>query len=347
MKMFMKNRMWRDHWQVIAGASVVVVALFCWSFLQAANSTNSIHFIHLGNREDIDRVFRSGEPWLVLCSKPDAILPDVFDKASKRLVGKAVHVGVVDCHDKLPSGKSVFKKFLLRDDISPTVFTIANGEKPKQVHPFHHLQKQLHEVQNTKQLEDKCLGKTATACVLIHRNGKQKFDEYQKQWIQALMHEHRLVKFVWMDASILKLSVDSLFKKPITDSSHHRLVLFKRATKARDDITSPASWSAKAYTSYFDKLPVQTFLNEHAIGDVSSDSFRLLTKEVTVKRRPKKQPATQTPQEIAERERRERMDEASKEHFPQGVDENELQEDLPSSDRAIHEDIEVLDLDEL
>ncbi|RHY67618.1 hypothetical protein DYB38_007162 [Aphanomyces astaci] len=362
MKMFLKNRMWREHWQVIAGSLVIIVALFGWFFLQAATSTRSVHFIQLSEPADVHRVFQSGEPWLVLCSRPDAILPEVFEKATKRLEGK-IHVGVVDCHDKLPSGKSVFKKFLLRDDIVPTIFTIANGGKPKQVIPLHssrpppscpalaaqtlvQVQKSLHEVQSTKQLDDKCL-KASTACVLIHRAGKQKFDEYQKQWLQALMHEHRLVKFVWMDASILKLSVDSLFKKPITDSSHHRLVLFKKATNRG----ASSQWTAKAYTSYFDQLPVQAFLNEYATAPVPSQSFRTLTKQVTVTRRAKKvqsAPPSRTPQEVAELERlrRERMEEESKEHFPQGVDEDGS-DAHPTADDNDEEEEEVLDLDEL
>ncbi|KAF0697675.1 Aste57867_11646 [Aphanomyces stellatus] len=358
MKMFLKNRMWKDHWQVLVGVSAVVVALFAYFFLQHANSEQSIQLIHLSNKVDVDRVFRSGEPWIVLCSKEDSVLPEVFDKASKRLSSK-INVGVVDCNGRLPSGKTVYNKFLIRDDIVPTVFTVANGEKPKQLF-LNYLQKPkalasqalvqvkktLHEVQNTKQLEDKCLGKS-TSCVLIYRTGK-KFDEYQKTWLQTVMERHRLVKFAWMDSSILSLSVESLLKKPATQNQH-RLVVFKKVQSTDGNTTT----LAKSYTSYFEQLAVEAFLDEHVAAKGDTDSFRPLTKPVTVKRRPKPTPATKqtdsqpkrTAEDIAEleRQRRARMDEESQQFYPEEVDEPvDVAADIDDEDEDV-----VIDLDDL
>ncbi|CAK4621342.1 hypothetical protein LEN26_021227 [Aphanomyces euteiches] len=374
MKMFLKNRMWKEHWQVLVGSVVVIIALFAWIFLQAANSKQVLHHIQLTNSNDVDRVFRSGEPWLVLCSNADAVLPEVFDKASKRVVGK-INVGVLDCHDKLPSGKSVYNKFLLREDISPTVFTIANGEKPKQLflnylqkpkilatQALEQVKKTLHEVQNTKQLDDKCLGKKSS-CVLVYRTGK-KFNDYEKQWLQSIMENHRQTAFVWMDASILSLSVESLFKKAATQGQNC-LVLFK---KVKGNGNAAPSTVAKAYTSYFEQLPVESFIDE--FGGVSTDesAFRPLTKSVTITRRPKPTPKptakpaqtkpspanaqpteTRTPQEIAEieRQRRERMEEESKSHYPEYVDEDEIDTTTATEAGEDEDDSEVLDLDEL
>jgi hypothetical protein len=133
LKMFMKNRMWRDHWYVIVAVVTIVVAVFSASVFQFSTSKDHIYRIDVTNEPLLARVFQSGEPWVVLCSKPDDIMPDVFSKASKRLADKSF-AGVIDCTQQLPaSGKTVLARFGIKKSISPTVFTVANGEKPKQV----------------------------------------------------------------------------------------------------------------------------------------------------------------------------------------------------------------------
>jgi len=135
MKMFLKNRMWRDHWQILTAVGLIVVAMFASAFVQFSYSDQHIYQIRTSDTILMHKVFKSGEPWTVLCSKPDDILPKLFDKASKKLVGKSF-IGVLDCSEILGSGKSVYERFNIRRDITPTIFTVANGEKPKQVLDF-------------------------------------------------------------------------------------------------------------------------------------------------------------------------------------------------------------------
>lgn len=130
--MFIKNRMWREHWQVLAAVGVIVVALFASAFLQFSNAKDQMHRLEISDNAQMTRVFRSGEPWVVLCTKPDDIIPDVFVKLPKRLAHKS-YAGVLDCTQTLPSGKTVLARYGIKTSISPTVFTVANGGKPKQV----------------------------------------------------------------------------------------------------------------------------------------------------------------------------------------------------------------------
>ncbi|OQS04296.1 hypothetical protein THRCLA_03461 [Thraustotheca clavata] len=347
LKLFLEHRMWRDHWMAISVVFAIIAALFVGFFVQFSYSETRVHMIQLDDDTHVHRVFKSGEPWVILCANPDSVLPEVFDKASERLVGK-VNVGVLDCNDLLPSGKSVYNKFGIRRDISPTIFTVANGEKPKQIF-LNYLQKskalasqaiaqtakEFHELQTTTQLQEKCLSKSSP-CVLVYR-GKKKFETFQKKWIKELMHNHRLVKFAWADSTILKLSAESLVK----GFKDHSVMLFVKS-KNESNPTTPIL-HAKGYNSYFDQLPVAQFISTN-VQATAFDNFKTLTKPVTLKRRVKKQPTipkenTKSNTEV-EQERRERMEEEGKRRFAQSIDED--------SDTIVEEEEEtILDLDEL
>ncbi|CAI5745556.1 unnamed protein product [Peronospora destructor] len=187
MKMFLSNCMWREY-------------LF--------HVEDYVYRLEVADSALMDRVFRSGEPWVVLCSSPDDVLPETFDEVSPRLAGKSF-VGVLDYKQKLQgSGKSVFQRYGIKRSISPTVFMVANGEKPKQVF-LNHLQssaalakhvkartkKIMQQVQNSAQLESRCLSRSS--CVLLLRG--QRLQLYERQWIGKLMHKHRTLSFAWID----------------------------------------------------------------------------------------------------------------------------------------------------
>ncbi|KDO30076.1 hypothetical protein SPRG_05267 [Saprolegnia parasitica CBS 223.65] len=341
LKMFMEHRMWRDHWLALSVVGSIIVALFAGFFIQFSFSEARLHQIRLDDAPLVERVFKSGEPWVVLCANADTVLPEVFDKASERLLGK-MHVGVLDCDDLLPSGKSVFSKFSIRRDISPTVFTVANGEKPKQLF-LNYLQKpralaaqalaqtakQLHEIQTTAQLDDRCLSKTAP-CILVYRAAD-------------LMHAHRGAKFVWADAGILKLSVESLW--PSSTKRDHRIMLFQKSKDEGGVITLHAT----PHTSYFEQLAVDQFVASHVAAPVAS-ATKTLSKPVTLKRRTTKKakapsPSTEPSSPEVERQARARMDEESKVHFAESVD---ATTDAPThNDNDNDGEEDILDLDEM
>ncbi|CAH0491317.1 unnamed protein product [Peronospora farinosa] len=277
MKMFLSNRMWYEH---------------RYGLVRLRLSTRGS-----GLCIDLDRVFHSGEPWVVLCSGPDDVLPEVFDQVSPRLAGKSF-VGVLDCKQKLQGlGKSVLKRYGIKRSISPTVFTVANGEKPKQVF-LNHLQspaalakhvkartkKIMQQVQNSAQLESRCLSRSS--CVLFLRG--QKLQPYEKQWIGKLMHKHRTLSFAWIDSTSLKLSLENML--PDVQRGEHRMVLFRRQ---RDSDTRKTVLAAKAYRGgAFDAVSLGTFLDNYAQGD----PLKPLTKSPKVLHRKKKTRTSQSEQ---------------------------------------------------
>ncbi|CAH0477807.1 unnamed protein product [Peronospora belbahrii] len=290
MKMFLRNRMRHDHYYILSSASVLVVVLFVSAFLQFYTSEDHVYRLDVADAALMDRVFRSGEPWVVLCSSPDDVLPEVFDKVSPRLAGK-IFVGVLDCKQKLlASGKSVLKRYGIKTSITPTVFTVANGEKPKQVF-LKYLQtsaalakyvkaqtkKTMQQVQNSAQLETRCLSRLT--CVLFLRG--QRFQPYEKQWIDKLMRKHRTLSFAWIDSASLKLSIESML--PDVERGEHRLILFQRQ---HDSTTHKTVLAAKAYRGgVLDATSVGMFLANHVQGD---DSLKPLTKSPKVLHRRKK-----------------------------------------------------------
>ncbi|KAF4324247.1 hypothetical protein G195_002441 [Phytophthora kernoviae 00238/432] len=334
MKMFLKNRMWREHWYVIVAVGAIVVTLFGSAFLQFSTSQDHVYRLEVTDSVLMERVFRSGEPWVVLCSRPDDELPGVFDKVSTRLVGKS-YVGVLDCTQTLPdSGKSVFKRYDIKRSISPTVFTVANGEKPKQVF--------LNHLQSTKALAKHVKAQTKKMM-------KQKFNPYEKQWIDKLMREHRTLSFAWMDSTSLKFSLEKML--PDVRRREHRMVLFRRQ---RDlDTNKKTVLAAKAFRGVvFDAMPVGMFLDEN----VHSDSLKPLSKPPKISRRKKSEAskATRTEEKNQRQsrhkhrhQRKERDEEQSDDHFfPQEV---EIDDDGDVGSIVfddVEEDEEVLDLDD-
>ncbi|KAG7388315.1 hypothetical protein PHYBOEH_007894 [Phytophthora boehmeriae] len=355
MKMFLKNRMWREHWHVIAAVGAIVLALFGSAFLQFSTSQDHVYRLEVTDSVLMERVFRSGEPWVVLCSRPDDELPEVFDKVSTRLAGKSF-VGVFDCSQTLPdSGMSVFKRYGIKRSISPTVFTVANGEKPKQVF-LNHLQstkalakhvkavtkKTMKQVQNSAQLEARCLSRPN--CVLFLRG--QRFGAYEKQWIDKLMLEHRTLSFAWMDSTSLKFSLEKML--PDARRGEHRMVLFRRQ---KDPHTNKKTvLAAKAFRGeVLDAMSVGMFLDEN----VHSDSLKPLSKSPKILRRKTSEKAKSTKTESSNQRqhkrshrRKERAEEQSDDHlFPQEV---EIDEDADVGSIVfdkVEEDEEVLDLD--
>ncbi|GMF09222.1 unnamed protein product [Phytophthora lilii] len=346
--------MWRDHWHVLAAVGAIVVALFGSAFLQFSTSQNHVYRLEVTDAAMMERVFRSGEPWVVLCSGPDDVLPEVFDEVSPRLAGKRF-VGVLDCKQKLASGKSVLKRYGIRSSISPTVFTVANGEKPKQVF-LNHLQsakalakhvkartkKVMQQVQNSAQLEARCLSRSS--CVLFLRG--QRFQPYEKQWIEKLMHKHRTLSFAWIDSTSLKLSLENML--PDVSRGEHRMVLFRRQ---RDRETNKKVLAAKAYRGdAFNAVSVGTFLDQY----VHAESLKPLAKSPKVLHRKKKNHASQPeqPEHKHPRRKHHRRKERDVEekgddyYFPQHVEQDEDERDDSNGFDDVEEEEDVLDLDD-
>ena len=103
----------------------------------ASAQQKHVELLRAADAAQLKEVFFSGEPWLVQCgTKADisaAIVDDGFgahpvvEKAASGLP-KEVKVGLLDCHKKLPSGKTTVERFKLDGSISPLLVLAANGK---------------------------------------------------------------------------------------------------------------------------------------------------------------------------------------------------------------------------
>ncbi|KAF1324617.1 hypothetical protein FI667_g9837, partial [Globisporangium splendens] len=356
LKMYLRHGMWREHKYALLAVGVIVVAFFGGAVLQFSMSKEHVYRIEVTNQPLLERVFRSGEPWVVLCAKPDDVMPDVFSKVSKRLVDKS-YVGVLDCTQKLPeSGKSVLSRYGIKTSVSPTVFTVANGDKPKQTSKalakrvVAQTKKTSQEILNSAQLELKCLQKSM--CVLFLRG--QKLRPYERQWMDKLMLEHRTLQFAWIDSTILKLSIESML--PDFVRGEHRMVLFRRQRDPSGE-KHKAVITAKAYRNVFDAMPVTMFLKENV-----GTELKALSKTPTISRRKsnkaKKLSSSKSEASSSKKanggrrsntKRQAKAPQDSEEkgdeyYFPQGVDEEDAV-DVDAAPDSADDDTEVLDLD--
>ena len=98
----------------------------------------------LSSPDELKSAFLSGQPWLLQCvSKEDLAaaptdtgvspgLHAVVERALSALPPEC-SVGVLDCQQKLPSGKNTFERFKLDSGISPTLVFAANSRTPLQI----------------------------------------------------------------------------------------------------------------------------------------------------------------------------------------------------------------------
>ena len=103
----------------------------------ASAQQKHVELLRAADAAQLKEVFFSGDPWLVQCgTKADisaAIVDDGFgahpvvEKAASGLP-KEVKVGLLDCHKKLPSGKTTVERFKLDSSISPLLVLAANGK---------------------------------------------------------------------------------------------------------------------------------------------------------------------------------------------------------------------------
>nr|CCA17730.1 conserved hypothetical protein [Albugo laibachii Nc14]CCA18376.1 conserved hypothetical protein [Albugo laibachii Nc14] len=280
-KHFMNNRMWREYWYVVAAMCGIILALFGSAVLKYLSMEEHVHHIETTDEVMMQRVFFSNESWVVLCSKPNDPIPQVFDKASKTLNSRCF-VGVMDCTQKFPSSKqTVLNRFQIRSSTKPTIFTVSNGEKPQQIflnylqsskglikRAFKQIKKRAVQVRNASQFQSQCLEKSA--CVLVLRGNQGRLTAYERQWMQKVMNANRDIHFVWIDSRRIKLSLESGKGKhdnvliPHYEEHNHRMVLFRKESKQ----VSPSGVSVKAFDNIFDYIPVTDFIKAHVDTEV-------------------------------------------------------------------------------
>ncbi len=244
---------------LFGGTGIFSAGSFLWSLLMPTYTTLEVSHV-----DSLKRVFFSGEPWLVMCSAGRGYgVNSIFEgvAAAEQFQGN-FNSALMNCSAKLPSsGKTVIERFKLdkQKHYSESVmaFTVANGGKPKLLPPSYLVAKQgesakaikaladlvkrkvslrYGKVTNQKQLEKFCLKKSLSAIVLT----KGKASDATLLSVQALMREHRLMRFCVMDFSKYSLSLpassfSSLVKarKAMAEGDGKLMVLKKPTDKDR------------------------------------------------------------------------------------------------------------------
>lgn len=197
------------------------------------------------HHEKLREVFLESDPWVVLCAADDESIHPNFESAARRLK-EVTKSGVIDCDKKLPSGKTVWKRFQLkRPKIKkknktrrPVVLIFANSRTPRVVPVSNSgstsklvkyirgaVQVKHFSLSRNREFKSKCISQRH--CALIAH--KEKLSNEQKILIKDLMMKHRSIQFVSLNTSRYSLKhFAPNFKNKTQSLKSPKIVLFKR-----------------------------------------------------------------------------------------------------------------------
>jgi len=164
----------------------------------------------------LKQVFYTGEPWLVECTSGRSASPMVYNaEASLR----GVQIGTLDCGATLPSGKTTYERFKLKEPTyGPVLLAAANTERP-QIAPRNALMNEkdmikwvqgatrakLYAPATSEQFESQCVRKPW--CLVVLTAGGRLMDA-EKKALQGLAERERRLRVVKVDASQSQLLLD-------------------------------------------------------------------------------------------------------------------------------------------
>lgn len=198
----------------IAGAVGGAVLLLYIILLMQASGDAAPVALSADDPSALREVFSSGEPWLVWCS--DSVdgtqlssTHSIIEQAAP-LLREVSRVGILDCSALLPSRKSTYDKLGLNSSVAPTMFFVANAQKPQQLqakhaksakalvsYAFTHAEPKLRRPTSSDDLQKGCL--SARWCAILLTDGK--LVEPHKSDASELMRSFRGVQFSAVDAS--------------------------------------------------------------------------------------------------------------------------------------------------
>jgi len=252
----------------------------------ASAQQKHVELLRAADAAQLKEVFFSGEPWLVQCgTKADisaAIVDDGFgahavvERAASGLP-KEVKVGLLDCHKKLPSGKTTVERFKLDGSISPLLVLAANG-KTVQITPSaltkHGLgsslfpgartqavalasyvkaksEPKVYQATTSEQLSTLCLKRKHCVIVLLD---KELSKGEAARAVVKLLYEFRTVAFVTINTARYELSLARHLPAPV--SGVPQLVAIK-TTPSADGDKKKISIGAKAHRGEFAPAALQ------------------------------------------------------------------------------------------
>lgn len=114
------------QYAALSAIGVAVLAIAGGSYYMLRSQ---VRFLSPSDTAVLKEVFYSGEPWLIECSKKAKASPVVTD-AEGLMPG--IKIGVLDCSAVLPSGKTTYERFKLKEpSYGPVIMAAANSERPQ------------------------------------------------------------------------------------------------------------------------------------------------------------------------------------------------------------------------
>mmetsp|Transcript_1727 Transcript_1727/g.2484 ORF Transcript_1727/g.2484 Transcript_1727/m.2484 type:complete len:433 (-) Transcript_1727:872-2170(-) len=180
----------------------------------------------------------SGKSYAVLCHDDESGIPissvfaDAYDDGSS-----PAEFRIMNCENKLESGKTVVERFKLNLKKRPVIFVSGANGPPKQVPQKHlktgamlvkllrnMLEPRAAKIETTQDLRSKCLDKEV--CGLLMKGDKQ-VQKYVKDAMTNLLAQHPNAAFASVDTSLLFLkNVEEHL--PEFEAGEHRFAVFKK-----------------------------------------------------------------------------------------------------------------------
>uniref|UniRef100_A0A7S4ETD6 Uncharacterized protein n=2 Tax=Chrysotila carterae TaxID=13221 RepID=A0A7S4ETD6_CHRCT len=286
---------WNHRWKSMLKLQTAVLMLLC-----LVSGGTEIEYLSVNDEERMKHVFFSGNPYMVQCvapsrsikKNPSGALSEVITLASSALPSDC-GLAILDCKEKLPSGKNSFERFKIDGSLDPPLFVVANGRPPKQVTPqalskhmpnaalfpttkqqaaalislvIRAIEPKVAALSKTEQLQKYCVGRRLCAIILIH-GAELRFKD--SRVLQSLLKEYRTISFATINVDRYDLSLARrLPETPGLDVKAPRLILLRAAAvggstaeKGKRAQSKQLALTAKAHREEFALKPVRGFLN--------------------------------------------------------------------------------------
>jgi hypothetical protein len=288
--MFMRNSEWNEYRYQIIAIGVLLIGAFASVVFQG--SAGGLQHVFEDDATMLNKVFSSGEPWVVLCHESEGPIDESYGEAAQHYHAtyedEGFNFAVMNCALKqVTTGTSVYRRYKQvkkernKEIEAMTIFVVANGAAPRQIHATHGgftsrslvakvraaAKKRSEPLTNTGALEKKCLRKP-TCVVIVTYNEVTKA---QKRALRAVMDAHRAVPFLVVDGAKRGLGVPELAAVETWEEGtkdEHLALVFQ---KGEDGVNSAAVAPTPFDLSLSDEVPMlEQALNKAAAGTLKA-----------------------------------------------------------------------------
>jgi hypothetical protein len=213
------NRVWRlvrNQQAMIEKEFLNLNSQFSWKI----RSANGVTTISTQNSTSMADLFFGGEPYFVQCATEVEPLHRSFTEAANDLVTSGITPVALDCHEKLPSGKSTAERFFPGKTIVRSesfFFVVANRQKPRSINMKNVVSSEslvnfiadatkpkMISVAGREDFREHCLRRQQ--CAVVVYDGNMTSEEVSS--LETVVLQHRRIAFVDIDLKKWSLSFE-------------------------------------------------------------------------------------------------------------------------------------------